>query len=65
MKGANMQGLTFDVLNFLGGLVAGAVGGALLTLKFTKNMRTNGSGTTVDQSKSSAGGDIVGRDKKN
>lgn len=60
-----MQGLTFDLWNFLGGLVAGGIGGALLTLKFTKNMRTNGSGTTVDQSKANAGGDIVGRDKKN
>ncbi|MEE2943813.1 MAG: hypothetical protein VX444_01430 [Pseudomonadota bacterium] len=59
-----MENLTFDLWNFLGGLIAGGIGGALLTLKFTKNQRTNGSGTTVDQSRSSAGGDVVGRDKR-
>ncbi|MEO1190272.1 MAG: hypothetical protein AAFY02_00820 [Pseudomonadota bacterium] len=59
-----MENLTFDLWNFLGGLVAGGIGGALLTLKFTKNQRTTGTGTTVDQSKSNAGGDIVGRDKR-
>lgn len=59
-----MENLTFDFWNFLGGLIAGGIGGALLTLKFTKNQRTAGTGTTVDQSKSSAGGDIVGRDKR-
>lgn len=60
-----MESVTFDLWNFLGGLVAGGIGGALLTLKFTKNQRTQGSGTTVDQSRSSAGGDVVGRDKRN
>jgi len=59
-----MENLTFDLWNFLGGLVAGGAGGALLTLKLTKSMRTDGSGTTVDQSGANATGDIVGRDKK-
>ncbi len=59
-----MDNVAFDLWNFVGGLIAGGIGGALLTLKFTKNQRTNGSGTTVDQSKSTAGGDIVGRDKR-
>ncbi|MCL4677208.1 MAG: hypothetical protein KJ017_01285 [Alphaproteobacteria bacterium] len=59
-----MEYMTFDLWNFIGGLVAGGIGGALLTLKFTKNQRANGSGTTVDQAKSTAGGDIVGRDKR-
>ncbi len=59
-----MDSIAFDLWNFIGGLVAGGIGGALLTLKFTKNQRTNGSGMTVDQSRSKAGGDIVGRDKR-
>jgi len=59
-----MENFTFDLWNFLGGLIAGGIGGSLLTLKLTKNQRTNGSGTTVDQSNSKAGGDMVGRDKR-
>jgi len=59
-----MEMLAFDFWNFVGGLIAGGIGGALLTLKSTKNQRTNGSGTTADQSRSTAGGDIVGRDKR-
>ncbi len=59
-----MENMAFDFWNFFGGLIAGGIGGGILTFKFMKNQRTNGSGTTVDQSKSSAGGDIVGRDKR-
>lgn len=60
----NMEEFIFDFWNFIGGLVAGGAGGAFLTLKLTKNMRTNGDGNTVDQAGAKAGGDIVGRDKK-
>lgn len=56
--------MSFDLWNFLGGLITGGLGGALLTLTFIKNLRSEGRGTSVDQSKASAGGDIVGRDKK-
>jgi len=59
-----MAEITLDLWNFIGGLVAGGIGGALLTLKLTKNIRTQGSGNAVDQSRAEAGGDIVGRDKR-
>lgn len=56
--------MSFDLWNFLGGLLAGAIGGALLTLQFTKNVRADRKGTATDQSRARAGGDIVGRDKR-
>jgi hypothetical protein len=59
-----MENITFDLLNFIAGVLTGGVGGALITLKLTKNMRASGNGITTDQSKAKAGGDIVGRDKK-
>lgn len=56
--------MAFDLWNFLGGLLTGAAGGALLTLQFTKTMRADRHGTTTDQSGATARGDIVGRDKR-
>jgi len=56
--------MAFDLWNFLGGLFAGAAGGALLTLQLTKTMRSDRHGNTTDQSGARAGGDIVGRDKR-
>ena len=56
--------MTFDLWNFLGGLISGLLGGALLTLHFTKTMRADRNGNTVDQSGAQARGDIVGRDKR-
>ena len=56
--------MTFDLWNFLGGLVSGLVGGALLTLHFTKTVRADRNGNANDQSGARAGGDIVGRDKR-
>jgi len=56
--------MSFDFWNFLGGLLAGAIGGSLLTLRFTKNVRADRQGTAIDQSGAQAGGDIVGRDKR-
>jgi len=55
---------SFDLWNFLGGLIAGGIGGSFLTLNFSKKLQTNGSGNTVDQSNAKAGRDITGRDKK-
>jgi hypothetical protein len=44
--------------------VAGACLGSFLTIHF-KKQRASGRGNVVDQSGSRAGGDIVGRDKRN
>lgn len=56
--------MDFDLWNFVGGLITGALGGALLTLHITKNVRSGSHGTATDQSGARAGGDIVGRDKR-
>jgi hypothetical protein len=56
--------MVFDLWNFLSGLVAGAIGGSLLTFHFTKNVRADRHGNAADQSGARAGGDIVGRDKR-
>lgn len=56
--------MSFDLWNFLGGLLTGAAGGTLLTLRLTKNVRADRQGTATDQSRARAGGDIVGRDKR-
>jgi len=48
-----------EILSFLAGLA----GGSLLTLRFTRKSRINSRDTNVDQSRASAGGDLVGRDK--
>jgi hypothetical protein len=47
---------------FLGGLITGVTGGAL-ALRITRSNRIYGSGSMVDQSNASAGGDMTGRDK--
>ncbi|EJN06804.1 hypothetical protein [Phyllobacterium sp. YR531] len=54
---------TFDVSNFVLGLLTGGVGGALLTYQVTKTFRAGTNGNAVDQSRAKAGRDIVGRDK--
>ena len=56
--------LSFDVWNFFGGLLTGAIGGALLTFSLTKNLRAGANSSIADQSRASAGGDITGRDKR-
>ena len=56
--------MAFDLWNFLGGLLTGAAGGALLTLQVTKTMRADRNGNNADQSGAQARGDIVGRDKR-
>jgi hypothetical protein len=47
-----------EILSFLGG----AVSGSLLTFQLTRN-RIQGSGSVIDQSRSRAGGDVVGGNK--
>jgi hypothetical protein len=53
-----------EILSFLGGLVGGGAGGSLLTLRFSRQNKAWGGGSIVDQTNASAGGDIVGRDKR-
>jgi hypothetical protein len=55
---------TFDLTNFLTGLIAGGLGGSLITFRLTKNVQSGGNSNSVDQSRASAHGDIVGRDKR-
>lgn len=53
-----MEAYVWDIVSFiLGGLT-----GSLVTLHF-KKQRASGQSNVVDQSKSRAGGDVVGRDK--
>jgi hypothetical protein len=51
-----------EIWTFIAGLVAGGIGGSLITLRITRQ-RVSGRGSITDQSGSAAGGDIVGRDK--
>lgn len=53
-----------EIWSFIGGFVSGGIGGSLLTLRINQRNLIKGKGSVVDQSKSRAGGDIVGRDKK-
>lgn len=48
-----------EIVSFLGGLA----GGALLTLRITREQRAAGQAAISDQRRARAGGDIVGRDK--
>lgn len=52
-----------EIFSFLVGLAGGGTTGSLITLRFTRQNRITRGGSIVDQSKGSAGGDIIGRDK--
>ncbi|MFJ4157712.1 hypothetical protein ACIPZF_23300 [Pseudomonas sp. NPDC089752] len=54
--------IVMQYLSEIVSFVAGAAGGAAVTLKFTRSSVKNG-GVITDQSKARAEGDIVGRDK--
>lgn len=56
--------MTFDLWNFLGGLLAGGAGASLLTLRLSNSIRADRNSVATDQSGARAGGDIVGRDKR-
>lgn len=51
-----------DFLTELVSFVLGAITGSLVTIQITR-MKARGRANLVNQSKSEAGGDIVGRDK--
>lgn len=59
-----MENWAFNIGSFIAGMLGGGIVGSLVTLSFTKKMRSDGNGSAVDQSGATAGGDIVGRDKK-
>lgn len=52
-----------EIWSAIGGFVAGAIGGSLVTLRVTRSNRVAGSGRVVDQSSSRVGGDQVGGNK--
>lgn len=53
-----------EIGSFISGLLAGGLGGSLLTFNAVRRSATD-NGTLTDQSRAIAGGDIVGRDKRN
>jgi hypothetical protein len=54
-----------EIVSFVIGLIGGGTAGSILTVKFSgKNISSTDHGTSVDQRSASAGGDIVGRDKR-
>lgn len=56
---------SLEFWDFLCGVIAGGLGGALVTLKIVKKTQNTGaSGNSVDQTRAKAAGDIVGRDKR-
>lgn len=52
-----------EIWSAIGGVIAGALGGSLLTLRLTRTNRVTGRGHVVDQSHSQVGGDQVGGNK--
>jgi hypothetical protein len=54
-----------EIWTFLTGLLGGGAAGSLITYRVTQTNRASGGGTVSDQSGAKAGGDIVGRDKRN
>lgn len=52
-----------EIWSFLGGLIGGGIGGSFLTFRFDRQNRIGRDGKVVDQSRSQAGGDIVGGNK--
>jgi len=54
--------LILDHLSQIGSFIAGLIGGSLITIRLTGH-RTGKGGKVIDQSKSRAGGDIVGGNK--
>lgn len=56
------MGVVLQYLSEIVSFVVGALGGAAVTFSLTRNS-IKGEGVITDQSKSKAGGDVVGRDK--
>jgi len=58
-----MQAYASEIWSAVGGLVAGALGGSLFTLRITRNNSVSGSGRFVNQSGSRVKGDQVAGNK--
>jgi hypothetical protein len=58
-----MESYASEIWSALGGLLAGAFGGSLLTLRITRNTTASGNGRVVNQSGSQVKGDQVGGNK--
>jgi len=52
-----------EIWSFLTGLVGGGAAGSFITYRVTRTNRASGRSSVVDQSGSTAGADMVGRDK--
>jgi hypothetical protein len=52
-----------EIWSFILGLIGGGACGSLITFRITRHTRATDNATAVDQSRASAGGDLVGRDK--
>jgi hypothetical protein len=53
-----------EIWNLLAGLVGGGLAGSFITYRITSTNRASNGSSVLDQSRSTAGGDIVGRDKR-
>ena len=58
-----MDAYVSEIWSALGGLIAGLLGGSLLTLRITRNNSASGNGRVVNQSGSRVKGDQVGGNK--
>jgi hypothetical protein len=53
-----------EIWSFLTGLAGGGIAGSFITYRITNTNRASNGSSVLDQSGSTAGGDIVGRDKR-
>lgn len=58
-----MSAYASEIWSAIGGLIAGAIGGSLVTLRFTRNTTASGNSRLVNQSGSTVSGDQVGGNK--
>ena len=58
-----MESYASEIWSALGGLLAGTLGGSLLTLRITRNTTASGNSKVVNQSGSKVKGDQVGGNK--
>lgn len=58
-----MEAYASEIWSAFGGLIAGAIGGSLITLRITRNTTASGNGRVVNQSGSRVTGDQIGGNK--
>ena len=58
-----MEAYASEIWSAIGGLIAGAIGGSLITFRITRNTTAAGNGRVVDQSNSRVSGDQIGGNK--